>query len=95
MFVRTSSKDISNWIHLYRQAEKIASLESQRILHTVFTWLNAAPRIAACEQLTHSPSLASYGNKRYNLRVEYIFGSHSTLLCASTHSALMLKWSHP
>ena len=45
--------------------------------------------------LTHSPSLAPYGTKQYNLHVEYILGLLSTLLYASIGSVPMLKWSHP
>ena len=55
MFACTLTKDVSNWIHLYRQAKKIVSLESQRILHNVITWLNAAPQTVVniiCDQLS-------------------------------------------
>ena len=45
--------------------------------------------------LTNSPSLAPYGTKRYNLRVEYILCSLSTLLYAFIGSVTMLKWSRP
>ena len=45
--------------------------------------------------LTHSPSLAPYGTKQYNLHVEYILGSLSALPCVYIGSAPMLIWSHP